>query len=107
MRKFLFGLMALSLAGCSITSVYREPGAAMPAPIDAKEVKLFSGEPMSYRVLGAIAVDVMGDGEKAAALLKEKAAELGADGVIQVRLDKLVSFTTRTGANGTAVRLGK
>jgi hypothetical protein len=108
MRIIYVGAACLWLSGCAASTVYRQPGApVLPASVPAG-VRIFGGEPRgAYTVLGSVAADKIGAAADALELLREKAASLGADAVIDVRLTKIDVASGRTGLSGTAVRLGR
>jgi len=75
--------------------------------VQPERVKVFSEEkiPFKYEVIGSVAVDALGGGDEAKRALQERAGQIGANAVIDVRLTKINSFTVRSGASGTAVRI--
>ena len=106
MKRIYLGLLFLS--GCAASTVYRQPGAPSLAPTAPADVRIFAGEPRgSHVILGSVAADKLGDAADAVLLLREKAASLGADAVINVRLTKIDVASGRTGLSGTAVKLGR
>lgn len=106
MNKILILLLgSLLFSGCSIATYYLQEGAKEKKPIDPKNVRIYSATALKskYEVLGSIAVDKMGDGDSALELLREKAASIGANAVIDARLVKLNTTANRTGISGVAV----
>ncbi|RZA00841.1 MAG: heavy metal-binding domain-containing protein [Proteobacteria bacterium] len=105
--KYL-ALSILALSSCAASTVYRQPGAPSLSPSMPAEVRVYSGEPKgAYVILGSVAADRLGGADDAVELLREKAASLGANAVIGVRLTKIDLASGRTGLSGTAVRLGR
>ena len=102
----LFAVIILALTGCSYYAYFPNPGVEAPTQTNPQDVKIYSGDiDQEYVIIGAIAVDVTGEGEKLDVYLKDKAAELGADAVIKVELTKMSSEYHRTGLSGVAVKL--
>jgi hypothetical protein len=96
-------------AGCELPIVHVHAinaGAQLKA-VPEKQVKLYAGEPPRPPavVLGSVALDVIGDGDDAAAEARRVFGELGADAIIHVRLTKLTGYVLRTGLSGLAVRM--
>ncbi len=103
------------LNGCAVATFYPQDGAKTYPPTDPRQVRVYAGSlddrgtsgispPPHYEVIGSIAVDKPGDGTDALLLLREKAAQVGANAVIEARLTKATSFQHRTGISGVAVR---
>ena len=104
----LLAIFTLAITGCSYYAYYPNPGVEVPTQTNPQDVEIFSGDiDQEYVIIGAIAVDVMGEGEKLNDYLKDKAAEVGADAVIKVELTKMSSEYQRTGLSGVAVKLLK
>jgi len=94
----------LMLEGCTITTHYLQDGVQVKSAVDAKNVKVYSGDlTVSYEVIGSVAVDVAGDGQKAMEQLKIKAGKIGANAIILTKLSKISSIASRTGLSGVAV----
>ncbi|AWG21200.1 hypothetical protein FFWV33_06455 [Flavobacterium faecale] len=98
-------VVTLTLTSCSISTFYAQNEAAEYTPTKKEEIKLYShNSPKEYIVVGSMAIDVNGSPKVAEAYLKKKASALGADAVIFCKLNKLNSFTSRTGISGVAVK---
>ncbi len=102
----LIGVAAL-FSGCTIATHYLQNGSKNYPAVPPEQVKVFSGEkiPFKYEVIGSVAVDALGGGDQAKRALQERAGQIGANAVIDVQLTKINSFTARSGASGTAVRI--
>ena len=110
MKKSILQVMvvfALFICSCAVRTHYIQDGAEAYEPTSPEDVKVYSGDIFDYKyiVIGSVAVDKPGDGDAALEILKEEAASIGADAVINVRLSKISSTVTRTGLSGTAVRI--
>jgi hypothetical protein len=107
MKKYFYlSLIVLITSSCSYSVNYIQPGSKIYPQTNASEVKLYSNDLTTpYTVIGNIAVDVYSNGEKAERYLKQKAAEMGADAVIFVKMGKISSFHQRTGLSGVAIHL--
>ena len=107
MKKFIFLLfffISVVLISCSIKTHYILNNQEKFKKTNPEDVKIFSGQPdMQFVVIGCVAVDAPGDGNDAVKSLKEEAASIGANAVMEVRLTKLSSFASRTGLSGTAI----
>ena len=77
------------------------------SPLNPDSVRLYTGTKIpgkTYRFIGYVVVDTVGnEGDKAAYALKEEAAMLGANAIVNFRLTKLTGFIKRCGAAGIAV----
>jgi hypothetical protein len=109
MKKIILAVPLLALfSGCAIQTHYYQTGVSGPAgKIAPSDVKIYSGRVpagTSFLVLGSVAVDVQGEGDAALSTMKEEAAKMGADAVIDVKLTKINSIAQRTGLSGTAIR---
>jgi hypothetical protein len=102
----LIGLVVF-LSGCTIATHYLQSDSKNYPEVPPEKVKVFSEEkiPFKYEVIGSVAVDALGGGDEAKRALQERAGLIGANAVIDVRLTKVNSFTPRSGASGTAVRI--
>ena len=97
---------AVLFSGCSTATHYLSEGGKARDGVDASKVKIYSAEKidMKYDVIGSVAVDLAGDSDEAATLLKKEAGSIGANAVINTRLTKMHSHaSSRTGLSGTAV----
>jgi hypothetical protein len=109
MKKIILAFPLLAFfSGCAVQTHYYQTGVTEPTgKVAPADVKVYSGRAptgTSFLVLGSVAVDVPGDGSAVLPLLKEEAAKMGADAVIEVKLTKINSFAERTGLSGTAIR---
>jgi hypothetical protein len=107
MKKILALLLfAIVISSCSLYTFYPNEGSnSKYKPTSPKDILILSGDlDRKYIVLGSIAVDVVGSNEKLREVIKEKAASLGANAVINVELSKISSNTVRTGMSGVAIR---
>ncbi|MBI2428726.1 MAG: hypothetical protein HYV29_08025 [Ignavibacteriales bacterium] len=103
-KSFFFLTLSAVLCSCTITTHYIQDGASAKTAVAAESVKIYTGDiAHDYDVIGSVAVDVAGDGKKAALKLKEKAGSIGANAVIMTKLTKLASYGGRTGLSGVAV----
>ncbi len=111
-KSFLKNLIIMSFlsifVGCHLSTHYIQTGSRNYEETIPDAVKIYSGEPQEeYIVIGSIAVDYVGNSTNTMTYLKEKAAELGADAVIQTKLTSIITNAKRLGANGVAVKFKK
>jgi len=106
MKKLLLVLSFALLTSCVIKTHYIQDDAQAFEKSSPSDIKVYTGADIGsdYDVIGSVAVDAPGTGEAAVKELKEEAAKLGADAVINLQLTKLASFVQRTGASGVAVK---
>ena len=106
MKRLILILSVALLTSCVIKTHYIQDDAQAYDKTDPGSIKIYTGDNtgQQYNVIGSVAVDAPGNGEKAIMELKNEAAKLGADAVINVKLTKLASFGDRTGASGVAVK---
>ena len=106
MNKILIILCFALLTSCVIKTHYIQDDAQAFEKSNPSEIKVYTGDDIGsdYDVIGSVAVDAPGTGEAAIKELKDEAAKLGADAVINLELTKLASFVQRTGASGVAVK---
>lgn len=104
MKNIVYLLVVLVFASCSIKTHYVQTGGKTYPSTETASILIYSRTPEKpYDVIGSVAV--FGGNEKLAVkALKKKAAELGADAVIEITLDKISSVSQATGINGTAVK---
>jgi hypothetical protein len=102
MSKYL--LLALILGACSHSTFYA-PKNVYP-PTDPNSVVISSQKSLTlpYKTVGRVATLVWGGGDSARESLQKEAAKLGANAVIDFRLEK---GSMRTSASGIAVLLIK
>ena len=106
MKRVYLLLLVLAISSCSFSTFYQQSGSIIFEPVSPEIVEIHTGDiDQEYFVIGVIAVDAVGNGEKSKQLLKEKAAELGANAVIKTELSKIGAMVARTGVNGIAVRV--
>ena len=98
--------MVSLFAGCSYYSYYIPTGNKVHKYINPEDIKLHSGDiKEEYEIIASVAATTLGDAETASKYLKEKAAYLGADNIIQVRITTNLPFFKRTDISGIAVRI--
>jgi hypothetical protein len=101
-------LFSMLLVGCSFSTYYIQTGSRVYEETNPETVKIYSGEPLEeYIVIGSIAVDYMGDSEGGLEYLQEKAAYIGADAVIHIKLLSIATNRKSTGISGVAVKFKK
>ena len=99
-------VLVLAVSSCSFSTYFPQTGSILCEPVAPETVEIHTGDiDREYAVIGVIAVDAVGIGERAPEVLREKAATLGANAVIKTELSKIGSFVGRTGINGIAVRI--
>lgn len=96
--------MIFALLSCSFKTHYIQTGSTAYEATDVNKILIFSKTPeKKYQVIGSIAA--FGASEKLAIkALKKKAAELGADAVIEITLDKISTYNQSMGISGVAVK---
>jgi len=94
------------ISGCSVKSHFMQSDSQIYKASDYKAVRVYALEKPSFKyiVLGSVTADTAGDGDAAIEVLREQAAEMGANAVIRARLTKVASYASRTGITGIAVR---
>jgi len=107
MKKiYLLFVLVCCLSSCSFQTFYPQTGSIVYEPVAAENVEIHLGDiDQEYIIIGVVAVDAMGQGDKTTELLKKKAGSLGADAVIKTELTKVGSGVIRTGMSGIAVKL--
>ena len=107
MKKTLFILLViLSVSSCAFQTHYLQSGSTTYEPVDPDAVEIHLRDiEKEYIVIGVVTADAVGNGERTAELLKQKAASLGATAVIKTELTKVSSGYIRTGMSGIAVKL--
>ncbi len=97
--------IAISLTSCSFFTFYPQTDSQTYPKTDPLTIKIYSEDiDQDYLVIGSVAADVIGDGEKAARHLKKEASKLGADAIIHVKLTKINSTAARVGISGVAIK---
>jgi uncharacterized protein YbjQ (UPF0145 family) len=105
MKKFIYFSILLMFASCSIKTHYIQTGSKTYPTTIAENILIFSGSPeKQFDVIGSVAVFAPSGEEQAVRVLKKKAAELGADAIIEIKLDKISSVNQAAGISGTAVK---
>ncbi|NTV47165.1 MAG: hypothetical protein HGB11_11730 [Chlorobiales bacterium] len=107
MKKIALVLSILIFAtACTIQTHFLQSDAKTFEAVKPEDVKVYTANKLSveYVVIGSIAADSPGDADSVLKALKEEAAKLGANAVIDVKLTKIESFASRTGLSGVAVR---
>ena len=104
----IVSFFAILFWGCSYSTYYVQTGSRVFEEANYEDVKLYSGEPKEeYKVIGSIAIDYAGDTEGAMKYLQKKAALLGANAVIFMKINTVFTASDRLAANGVAVKLTK
>ncbi len=91
-------------SACNFYTCYLETGAQVHPPTQQEEVEFYLNAPdKTYLVIGAVAAN--GTSEKNALnYLKKRVTEIGADAVIQLKLDEMASYSPRINVSGVAVK---
>ncbi|KAA3617815.1 MAG: hypothetical protein D8M58_00290 [Calditrichaeota bacterium] len=107
MKKLLLIISVALLTSCVFKTHYIQDGAQAYEKTDYNSIKIYSGQDigLEYTVIGSVAADAPGNGDKVLKELKKEAALVGADAIINLRLTKFTSFGGRTGASGVAVKI--
>jgi hypothetical protein len=111
MRKIVLSLLLslIALLDCAIQTHQFQTGVKGPeAAVAPAAVKIYSGPApagSTFKVLGSVAVDAVGDADAALAALKNEAGKMGANAVMNTTLTKANSFAQRTGLSGVAIRI--
>lgn len=105
MKKFIYLSILLVLASCSIKTHYLQTGSKIYPATKAENILIYSSTPEKpYDIIGSVAIMAASGEEHAVKVLKKKAAEPGADAIIDISLDKFNSFSQATGISGTAIK---
>jgi Putative heavy-metal-binding len=105
MKNIIYFSIILVFSSCSIKTHYIQTGGKSYSQTESKNILIYSGAPEKpYDVIGSVAVMSASGQEQAVKVLKKKAAELGADAIIEINLDKISSVSQATGISGTAVK---
>jgi hypothetical protein len=103
---FLISLSFL-FSACDFYACYLETGAQIHPPTQKEEVELYLTTPdKTYLVIGAVTANGTSQ-EKALNYLKKRVTEIGADAVIQLKLDEMASYSPRINVSGVAVKFVK
>lgn len=103
MRNKIF-LLSLLLSGCSYSTFYVPVERTVYGPSSPSSVAVSSQKTLAqpHKILGRVAAITWGGGESARLAIQEEAARLGANLIIDLRLEKAFG---RTSASGLAVLL--
>lgn len=104
---FLLLATALFIESCSYSYFYPQANYKAYNAIVPGSVKLYAGRPNAkFEVIGSIFADHHTELDKAVLLLKKRAAENGANAVMDLKFAKIDDHTsTRIGLQGTAIRV--
>lgn len=105
MRTSLLCLfLVAALSGCSYSTFYVPNERLVYAPSSPAAIAVSSQKSVkqNHKILGRVAAIVWGGGESARAAIQEEAARLGANLIIDLRLERAFG---RTSASGLAVLL--
>ncbi len=102
-------ITVLLLASCSVAHLNSSDSQMYYAPVHAENIEVYSTDltGRTYTVIGEVvaSVDALGDGSSSVKYLKKEAASMGADGIVNLRLEIgsgiLANSVT---ASGTAVK---
>ncbi|HYQ55971.1 MAG TPA: heavy metal-binding domain-containing protein [Draconibacterium sp.] len=105
-------MLGVFFTNCSVTYLHSSETDMHYPPVKAKTVEVYSMEVANrpYTVIGEVvaSADVLGNGSTSVKYLKKEAAGLGADGIINLRLEIgsgiLANAVT---ASGTAVKFAE
>ena len=105
MKNIFYLSILLLFVSCSIKTHYLQTGSKTYPTTNVENILIYSGSSdKAYDVIGSIAVYAVSGDDEAVKVLKSKAAELGADAVINIILDKVSSSDQATGISGVAVK---
>ena len=103
-RAITFSFLLILLSGC-FHAYYPQTGSKTYKPTQAEYIEIYTGEPgQEYVVMGSIAADVISNSDAALNHLKKRAAQIGADAVINVQVTSNLGCGG-TGVSGVAVKL--
>lgn len=105
----LLTIVSILFASCSVTHLHSSKTEMYYPPVKSKIVEVYSTDQVNrpYTVIAEVvaSVDALGDGSSSVKYLKKEAAAIGADGIVNLRLEIgsgiLANAVT---ASGTAVR---
>ena len=100
----LIGVLGLALSGCSYSTFYVPTERLVYTPTSPASVAVSSQKTVrqAHKILGRVAAITWGGGESARAAIQEEAARLGANLIIDLRIERAFG---RTSASGLAVLL--
>ena len=95
-------LLALTISGCTYSTFYVPNGQNVYPPTDPQDIPVSAQKSIhtTYKELGRVAAIVWGGGESARRSLQREAARVGANAIIDLRIEKSWG---RTSASGLAV----
>ena len=106
-RAEIIILPFMLLTSCLYTNYPQYGGYKFPKT-NPEEIVIYSKDiDQSYEIIGSIGTDVDGDSEDAIVELKKKAAKLGADAIIHVKLNNAAKFSPQTEISGIAIKLNE
>ncbi len=106
MKKIIcYLLIVFIFNSCSIATHYVQSGSTTYPVTKDSNILIYSNTcDKQFDIIGNVAVlAALGD-EQAVKVLKKKAAELGADAIIEVKLDKISSYNQSCGISGIAIK---
>lgn len=104
MKNIIYLSILFLFVSCSIKTHYVQTGSKTYQPTEPTSILIYSRTPeKQFEVIGSVAVFASGE-KQAVKVLKEKAASIGADAVIDINLDKITSYSQTCGINGTAIK---
>lgn len=104
MKNIVYLLVVLVFASCSIKTHYVQTGGKTYPKTEENSILIYSKAPeKQYEVIGSVAVYATSE-KLSLKSLKKKAAEIGADAIIEITLDKISSVNQATGISGIAVK---
>lgn len=90
-RILILIIAGILIESCCVEHLRSSNSQVHYAPVNSKNVEVYSTEKANrpYTVIGEVvaSVDAMGDGRASVKYLKKEAAELGADGIVNLRLE--------------------
>lgn len=104
MKNIIYLSILFLFVSCSIKTHYVQTGSKTYQPTEPTSILIYSRTPeKQFEVIGSVAVFASGE-KQVVKVLKEKAASIGADAVIDINLDKITSYSQTCGINGTAIK---
>ena len=105
----LLAILGLLLTGCSVSHLHTSDSVQMYPPSDFENIEVYSTDQTgkSYTVIGEVVASVedFNEGSGSVKYLKKEAAKLGADGIINLKLEITEGFLgNAVTASGTAVK---
>ena len=105
LKQVAFYISLFVFTACSYSTFYLQTGSKKFPTTAPADVKLYSEKPgRPFKVIGAIAADVTGNVDDCEKAIRKKAASIGADAVIFIKLSVFSSVGGRMGINGVAVK---